>query len=71
MAITKKSIGSMNDSKIKHARPVVMGMLTAVLLAVAFLHGVSVWTHIAILSGWWAGVIFTSGYSRKANAPDL
>src|SRR6516165_8145017 len=59
MSITKKSIISMDDDgKTKNAIPAAIGMLTAVLFAVAFLHGVSAWTYIVILLGWWAGVIF-------------
>jgi 1,4-dihydroxy-2-naphthoate octaprenyltransferase len=71
MAVTKKSIISMEDDvKTKHAIPVVMGMLAAVLFAVAFLNGVSAWIYILILLGWWAGVTFTSGSSRTANDPE-
>ena len=66
MSITKKSIISMDDDgKTKNAIPAAIGMLTAVLFAVAFLHGVSAWTYIVILLGWWAGVIFYKGFFEK------
>jgi hypothetical protein len=52
-------------SKTKRARPVVIGMVAAVLLAVAFLCGASVWTYIVILLGWWAGVYFCKRFFEE------
>jgi hypothetical protein len=47
-----------HEGKAKHAVPVAMGMLAAVSVAAAFLYGASAWIEIAILLGWWAGVLF-------------
>ena len=47
-----------HEGKAKHAVTVAMGMLAAVSVAAAFLYGASAWIDIAILLGWWAGVLF-------------
>ena len=47
-----------HEGKAKHAVTVAMGMLAAVSVAAAFLYGASAWIEIAILLGWWAGVLF-------------
>jgi hypothetical protein len=57
-------------SKTKLALPVILGMLDAVLFAVAFLHGAPTWVYLVILSGWWAVVPLCKAVSDDGERPD-
>jgi hypothetical protein len=56
-------------SKAKVAIPVVMGMLDAVLVAFAFLHGAPSWVCFVILLAWWAGMPLYKGCFDESQQP--
>lgn len=57
-------------NKAKHALPVIVGMVDAVLIAVAYLHGAPAWVCFVILSAWWAGVPLYKRCFEEVERPD-
>ena len=44
-------------SKTKCALPILVGILDAVLVGVAYLNAAPAWVYFVILSAWWAGML--------------
>jgi hypothetical protein len=57
----------MTENETTDIVPVIMGMLDAVLIAVAFIRGASAWVYLVILLGWFAGVHLCRWFFSEAN----
>jgi hypothetical protein len=43
-------------SKAKCALPIMVGLLDAVLIGIAYINAAPAWVYLVLLSAWWAGM---------------
>lgn len=60
----------MVSSKAKYALPMIVGILDAVLIGVAYFNAAPAWVYFVLLSAWWAGMPLYKRCFDEVERPD-